>query len=311
MQDPERVLTVQYLAEQIGELRDQLARLEEDVGQEGLANVAAQVERLRLDADALVAQELELLAPDAGKEPLRLDDLGRQGEALARVQAELKELRDSYYLSDVDERLDVRELDGFADVAQSVMSSGRASMNHDRLYTLWQAVEAAPDGPPLIEIGSYRGGSARFIADSLLAAGRSPKFYLCDTFSGHPRTHEEYDTAHRDVNKFDDTSAEEVRRFLVDYPSLEVVVGDIVETAPKLGEDVFGFVHVDVDVFPATDFCLRHFAPRLAPGAMLVIDDYGFTTCPGAKRAADDFIDEFPEFRLRHLLTGQAIVTRR
>jgi hypothetical protein len=41
-----------------------------------------------------------------------------------------------------------------------------------------------------------------------------------------------------------------------------------------------------------------------------VLDDYGLVTCPSAKKAADDFIAESPDFRLLHLLTDQAIISR-
>jgi hypothetical protein len=85
-------------------------------------------------------------------------------------------------------------------------------------------------------------------------------------------------------------------------------VSDIVEISPRLDEDSFGFVHLDVDVYPTTVFCLRFFAPRLAEGAVMIIDDYGVITC--VKRAADEFVAEFPQFRLWHLLTGQAILSR-
>ena len=60
-------------------------------------------------------------------------------------------------------------------------------MNFDRLYTLWQAVTAAPETPAVAEVGSYKGGSSKFIAETLKAVGRSPRFYVCDTFAGHAR----------------------------------------------------------------------------------------------------------------------------
>jgi len=69
-------------------------------------------------------------------------------------------------------------------------------------------------------------------------------------------------------------------------------------------------VHIDVDVYPPTEFCLRFFAPRLARGALLVVDDYGFLTCPGAKKAVDDFVAAHAEFGMWHLLSGQAVVYR-
>jgi predicted O-methyltransferase YrrM len=231
-------------------------------------------------------------------------------ERLARAKGELDELRKSYHFSSAAKKLDLRKLPGFAEIAAPVVADGRTGMNYDRLHTLWQAVRAAPPDEPVIEIGTYLGGSARFISTALMAAGRTPRFYVCDTFAGHAHTDAEIDTSHHGAGKFENTTAAATAAYLEGYPALEMVVGDIVETSGQIPEDTFGLVHLDVDVYPTTDFCLRYFAPRLADGAIMIIDDYGFVTCPGVKRAADEFVAEFPEFRLWHLLTGQAMLTR-
>ena len=47
----------------------------------------------------------------------------------------------------------------------------------------------------------------------------------------------------------------------------------------------FAFVHIDVDLYEPTRDAVAFFYPRLNEGAIMVIDDFGFTTCPGATRA--------------------------
>ncbi len=227
------------------------------------------------------------------------------GERL-RLAEELAELKRSYYLSGAGKKLDLNELPDFAELARRITSEDRVGMKLDRLYTLWQAALSAPEGP-VAEVGVYKGGSAKFITETLRQAGRVPFFYACDTFMGHAST-DAIDATHHTVDKFFDTSVEEVRDYLSSYPNLEFLVGDIEETSARLVDGRFGFVHVDVDVYRATGFCLRFFAPRLAPGAVIVVDDYGFVTCPGAKQAVDEFMAENEGFRLFHLLTGQAIL---
>lgn len=232
-------------------------------------------------------------------------------EAIARLEKELAELRGSYYLSGARKKIDVREIDTFSDTARLVMSEGRLGMDYDRLYTLWQAALGAPPSLPFVEVGTYKGGSAKFIAETLRRAGRAPTFYVCDTFTGHARVDQERDSVHRTATKFLDTSAEDVAAYLAGCNNVQIIAGDIIETSARLAhEHAYGFVHVDVDVYPATDFCLRFFAPRLATGALLIVDDYGFLTCPGAKKAVDDFVAENHAYRLLHLLTGQALVYR-
>lgn len=48
-------------------------------------------------------------------------------------------------------------------------------------------------------------------------------------------------------------------------------------------------------------------APRLSPGGIIVLDDYGIASCPGARRAVDDFFMDKPERPLA-LLTAQALI---
>ena len=68
----------------------------------------------------------------------------------------------------------------------SVRRKRRTFLHYDRLYTLWQGIAAMPPGArAVVEVGSHRGGSARFIGDALRALGRELPFYVCDTFKGH------------------------------------------------------------------------------------------------------------------------------
>jgi O-methyltransferase len=67
--------------------------------------------------------------------------------------------------------------------------------------------------------------------------------------------------------------------------------------------------HVDVDLYQPTRDSLAFFYPRLVPGGVLICDDYGFATCPGARRAVDEFMADKPE-PVIHLPTGQGLVLK-
>jgi hypothetical protein len=69
-------------------------------------------------------------------------------------------------------------------------------------------------------------------------------------------------------------------------------------------------VHVDVDLHEPTRDAVEFFYPLLEPGGVLVCDDYGFTTCPGARRALDEFFTDLPE-TIIEAPTGQGIVFKR
>ncbi|MEM4331709.1 MAG: TylF/MycF/NovP-related O-methyltransferase [Candidatus Micrarchaeia archaeon] len=69
-------------------------------------------------------------------------------------------------------------------------------------------------------------------------------------------------------------------------------------------------VHLDVDVYEPTRFSLNFFKDKLQPGGIIIVDDYGFTTCPGVKKAVDEFTRNNINYELFHLLTGQALLIK-
>jgi O-methyltransferase len=218
--------------------------------------------------------------------------------------------RYEHYWYNAQKKIDLRRMDGFGEVAWRVHKQGRTYLHLDRLYTLWQGVINLPSASTaVIEIGVYRGGSVRFLGETLQQRGIDIPVYACDTFDGHTVVDDKADTRHVVGKQFTGVSVDKIRKYLQDLRSVQVIPGDIQLTAPTLStQDGFGLVHIDVDVYPITKFCLDYFAPRLVAGGTIVVDDYGFKTCPGAKQAVDEFAAANPSFRLLHLLTGQAVL---
>ena len=217
-----------------------------------------------------------------------------------------------YYWKDAFKKIDIRRIMPFGEVAARVIRDDRTYLNFDRIYTLWQAVESLPSAARAVaEVGVYRGGSAWFVAEALRRTDREMPFYVCDTFQGHVEVDERLDGLHRPGDQFTRVKAEKVAKYLRGFPFVRMEVGDIRDTAPTFeNESAFGLVHLDVDVYPITRFCLDFFGPRMVPGGVIVMDDYGTTTCEGVKQAVDEFKANNPGFRVLHLLTGQAVVTK-
>ena len=216
-----------------------------------------------------------------------------------------------YYWRDAFKRIDIRRLTPFGEIAGRVVRDGRTYLDVDRLYTLWQSVRSLPPASQAVaEVGVYRGGSARFVAETLRTAKREMPFYVCDTFEGHVEVDADIDGLHRPRTQFTRVKAEKVAKYLREFPFVHLKVGDIRETALTFtAERAFGLVHLDVDVYPITRFCLDFFGPRMVRGGVIVADDYGTTTCEGVTKAVDEFGASNPGFRVFHLLTGQAVVT--
>lgn len=76
-------------------------------------------------------------------------------------------------------------------------------------------------------------------------------------------------------------SDDDVRSVMADFPGTSILKGWIPDVFSKLPETDWSFVHIDVDLYEPTKACLEYFLPRLAPGGVIVNDDFGSPLFPG------------------------------
>lgn len=162
----------------------------------------------------------------------------------------------------------------------------------------------------LAECGCYEGASAYFMAQ----ASNHGFLYLFDSFEGISAPDDRDRSVHPEVmpwTKGDMGSTQEkLRANLSDYEAFEVFPGWIPDRFAEVAERRFRLVHIDVDLYQPTLDSLEFFYPRLVDGGIVVMDDYGFLTCLGAKQAADKFAQSAGT-RVLHLPTGQGVLFKR
>lgn len=154
------------------------------------------------------------------------------------------------------------------------------------------------------ECGVYRGSSSWLICKN--SGGKA--HYCFDSFKGLS----EPDLCDGDYwTKADLSSPEEVaQKRLAEFPDVSVFAGWIPTRFDEVEAATFSFVHIDVDLYEPTRASLEFFYPRLVRGGVIVMDDYGFGSCPGARRAADEFMRLRPESIL-HFPTGQGVIVKK
>lgn len=74
--------------------------------------------------------------------------------------------------------------------------------------------------------------------------------------------------------------------------NIQLIKGWIPEPFSRLENCTFCFAHIDVDLYQPTKDSLEFIYPRMLKGGIILFDDYGFTMCPGAKKAVDDFLKD-------------------
>lgn len=140
----------------------------------------------------------------------------------------------------------------------------------------------------VVECGVWRGGSMMAAARTLLENGdRSRSLWLYDTFSGMSEPgRDERDERPAAV------SLPAVQRTLAKagYPEsrIEYVVGRAVDTIPDTMPPAIALLRLGSDRYDVVRHELEHLAPRMSPGAVLIVDDYG--AAQGARRAVDEYI---------------------
>lgn len=182
--------------------------------------------------------------------------------------------------------------------------------SQDRKYALRELVRFVRGVPgAMAECGCYRGASAYFMATSR----PNSILHLFDSFQGLPVGDSADVPDAKDTPAWNpgDLSASEsmLRSNLAGLGNFAVHKGWIPERFADVEGERFCVVHIDVDLYQPTLACLQFFYPRVNNGGVIVLDDYGFTTCPGAYRAVKEFMADKPEYVI-HLPTGQGIIIR-
>ncbi|MEM1416754.1 MAG: TylF/MycF/NovP-related O-methyltransferase [Myxococcota bacterium] len=163
-------------------------------------------------------------------------------------------------------------------------------------YELYKRVVGLPGA--IVECGVFKGASlVRFATfRELLESPFSREILGFDAFGAFPREGDAEDQEF--IEAFEQEagtgiSTEELQEVLrhKGFGNVTLVPGDINETVPDVAasrpELRIALLHVDVDVYVPTKTILEHLYPRLVPGGLLVLDDYGKVA--GETRAVDEY----------------------
>ena len=82
---------------------------------------------------------------------------------------------------------------------------------------------------------------------------------------------------------------------LSEFSNISIQKGWIPQRFSHVEHHKFCFVHIDVDLYRPTLDSIEFFYPRTNEGGVIVCDDYGFTSCPGATKAVDQFLQDREE----------------
>jgi O-methyltransferase len=160
------------------------------------------------------------------------------------------------------------------------------------------------------DIGVRFGTSSYFILSGV--KDQQKPHHLFDSFEGlsEPTRDDMADGKTTPWSKGDLRVDESVtRKNLAMFPNCHYYKGWIPDRFPDVGDRKFSFVHVDVDLYEPTRDSLAFFYQRVSPRGVIICDDYGFTSCHGARKAVNEFFADKPE-SIIHVPTGQALIVK-
>lgn len=164
-----------------------------------------------------------------------------------------------------------------------------------RFFALERAAFQVRDVPgSACEIGCYKGLSAYIAAAAFRECGKKLDFHVCDSFEGLSEpTADDAARGNEPAVKIKAgtyaCSEADVRRHLAAFDNFKFHKGWIPAPFESLTNERFCYVHLDVDLTEPSRHSLEFFWPRLNPGGVIVIDDYGALAYPGSRRAVDAF----------------------
>ena len=155
---------------------------------------------------------------------------------------------------------------------------------HWRVHVgLWAAATASKLDGDFVECGVSYGFLSSAIMEYLDWDRLDKTFYLLDTFAGiDPRyvTEEERQSGiveHSEQlvrNGMYVDGVDGVRANFAQWRNHRIIVGAVPETLDQVDTDRVAYLHIDMNCAPPEVAALRHFWPRLTPGAVVLFDDY-------------------------------------
>lgn len=144
----------------------------------------------------------------------------------------------------------------------------------------------------IVEYGSYRGGSAIFMAYLVKRLFPGMKVYALDSFAGMPRTDKNVDAHNAGDFADTDVASLQARVEELKLDNLKLIKGLFEDTNAGVMADArqVSLAHIDCDIAPAVKYSYESVRPFIVDGGYLVFDDGTVSSCIGATEVIEDLL---------------------
>lgn len=180
-----------------------------------------------------------------------------------------------------------------------------------RLFSIWYLFSQIKNqSGKILDIGCYKGG----ISFLLSKLDKKNKFYFIDTFEGHKKiSKEDGILIKQGQHKYSNILELEknIKNFsILNYQILKGIFPD--ETLNEIELKNIKFVHLDVNLASYTKKILFLIKDKMVNNGIIVIDDYGITSCEEITKFVNQVSKELNnEFHFFYNYFGQAVMIKK
>lgn len=167
----------------------------------------------------------------------------------------------------------------------------------------WAARQGLRLAGDLVECGTYKGGTAHVLCDTLALHQHDKRLWLYDVFDWSPQD------KHVHFEGLDAGLHDTVKKRFAAMPYVSIVQGYVPASFAKGAPEQIAFLHVDMNNAEAEIGALEVLWDRVVPGAIVILDDYGWALAHAQKRAEDAFFTE-RGYQVLELPTGQGMLIK-
>jgi O-methyltransferase len=178
---------------------------------------------------------------------------------------------------------------------------------------LWAAEHGMKLEGDFVECGVNTGIYSLAVCEYLDLDQTGKAFYLFDTYNGLPLeqiTAEEkaHGRIEENLNYYSDCY-ELAKRNFAPFSGAKLVRGKVPDTLASVDIRKVCYLSIDMNLVEPEIAAIEHFWGKLSPGAMVVLDDYGWAPYALQKEAMDSFADR-KNISILTLPTGQGLIVK-
>lgn len=155
-----------------------------------------------------------------------------------------------------------------------------------------------------VECACYKGTTARIMCEAVdFTKYIDRHYYLYDLFDHDPSL------PHHAMPEHSKQLYASVKERFLPFPNVTVTQGKVPEILSEISPQKIAFMHLDLNNADAEVGALDVLFDRMVPGALLVLDDYGWLGYRQQKLAEDPWFEK-RGYRVLELPTGQGLVIK-